>query len=415
MAVFDNINKTTSSGVQAGMLEEWHRKELLRNMVPELVHLRDAQKVALPEHTGSKYITFRKFTPYAAIKDPLPEGTTPAGQAITQTKFSAMVKPYGAHVEYTDELDMYHIDNVHQEVNRLLADQAALTVDTVMRDAENAGLNVQYAGANTARATIAATDKLTYAEIKKAVRTLQRKNCKPFADGFYHAIVHPDTVYDLTSDAMWVDVSKYQDKQKVEKYELGTIYKVKFFESTNAEAFKGDTYLWGTTASLAASANFDATNKCMTYSVTTVTDDIARGLVGKLVYVQYTASSTDYVTPMCIERIDVANKKVYFRWVPDASVTANWTTAKSLCIVPQGAGASGATVFSTIVYGKDAFGCVELAGNGANVDVILKPIGSSGALDPLNQRGTIGWKIKGFCGVILQDDFIVRIESGATA
>jgi N4-gp56 family major capsid protein len=67
------------------------------------------------------------------------------------------------------------------------------------------------------------------------------------------------------------------------------------------------------------------------------------------------------------------------------------------------------------VYGQDAFGTVELGGNGKNVEIIIKPVGSSGALDPLNQRGTIGWKVKGFCSVILQDDFIIRIESGATA
>ena len=415
MAVFDNLNYTYSQGVKPGMLEEWHRKELLRNMAPELVHLKDAQKVTLPEHTGSKYVTFRRFLPYAPITAPLVEGQTPAGQPITQTKFSAMVKPYGAHVEYTDELDMYHIDNMHQEVNRLLADQAALTIDTIARDGECAGLNVQYVGSNTERSTIAATDKLTYAEIKKAVRTLKRKNCKPFADGFYHAIVHPDTVYDLTSDAMWVDVSKYQDKTKVEKYELGTIYKVKFYESTNAKVYTGDTYIYGTTTAITASANFDVTNKCLTTAATITADD-ARAMAGKMVYVQYTKGSpaVNYVFPMCIERVDPAAGKIYFKWVPASSITDEWTTAQSLKIVPEGRGNS-VNVYGTLVYGQDAFGCVELGGNGANVEVILKPTGSSGALDPLNQRGTVGWKVKGFTTVILQDDFIVRIESGATA
>ena len=73
------------------------------------------------------------------------------------------------------------------------------------------------------------------------MRTLKRNNCKPFSDGFYHAIVHPDTVYDLQSDTMWVDVAKYQDKQKVEKGELGCIHKVKFYESTSAKTFTAKT------------------------------------------------------------------------------------------------------------------------------------------------------------------------------
>ena len=86
-----------------------------------------------------------------------------------------------------------------------------------------------------------------------------------------------------------------------------------------------------------------------------------------------------------------------------------------MTIVPTGGGASGATVFSTIVYGMDALGEVSLDGNGKNVQIIMNPPGSSGALDPLNQRGTVAWKVKGFGAAILNDDYIVRIESGATA
>ena len=52
---------------------------------------------------------------------------------------------------------------------------------------------------------------------------------------------------------------------------------------------------------------------------------------------------------------------------------------------------------------------------GENVKIIINPPGSSGAADPLEQRGTIAWKVKGFCCAILQDAFIVRIEHGATA
>jgi N4-gp56 family major capsid protein len=72
-------------------------------------------------------------------------------------------------------------------------------------------------------------------------------------------------------------------------------------------------------------------------------------------------------------------------------------------------------VYSTLVYAQNSYGSIELGGNGRNVEIIVKPAGSSGSDDPLNQRGTIAWKVKGFCTVILNDDYIVRIESGATA
>jgi N4-gp56 family major capsid protein len=400
MAVFDNLNYSTSQGVKPGIIE-FHERNLLKNMKPEMVHSRDAQKRTLPEGNG-KYVNFRRMVPFGAVTEPLKEGVTPEGQELKQTAFAVMVKPYGRHVEITDELDMYHIDNLHLETNTLLSDQAALSLDTICRDAINAGLNVQYANGKATRGQLTESDVLTAAEIKKAVRTLKRNNCKPFADGFYHAIVHPDTIYDLTNDKQWVDVATYQDKDKIEKYELGCLYKVKFFESTNAKTFGANTYIVGTIANLTIT-DMDVATRTATIS-NTLTEDDARALTGKLVDV----SSGSAVFPMCIERVDAANKKVVFRW-------ASEDVADATKIQPTGAGASGITVHSTVIYGQDAYGDVELGGNGKNVKIIINPPGSAGAADPLEQRGSIAWKVKGFCCSILQDAFIVRVEHGATA
>lgn len=407
-----NTNYTYDAGVAPSVIK-FYERTFMRDLMPELIHNRDAQKRTLPPNNG-KTVQFTRITELPAITTPLVEGVTPDGQKLVETAFTAMVKPYGGYIAVTDEFNWYLLGNKHKEASESLSRQAALSLDTISRDALNAGMNVQYAGSNTTRGTITASDKLTYADIKKAVRTLRRANAKPFSDGFFHAILHTDVYFDLTSDTMWVDVAKYQDKAKVEKYELGTIYKVKCFESTNAKIFKAQTYIIGSTTAIAASANYDATNRILTTNAT-ITPDEARALTGLMVNVQYTKSSTNYVTPMCIESVDYANKKIKFRWDPGSAITTEWTTAQSLTIVPYGGGASGAPVYSTLVYAENSYGSVELGGNGRNVEIIVKPAGSSGSDDPLNQRGTIAWKVKGFCTVILNDDYIVRIESGATA
>lgn len=401
MALFENMNLTTSQGVAPGVVD-YYERTLIENVRPEMVHGRDAQKRLLPEHNG-KHVQFRRMIPYEACIEPLKEGVTPDGQEIKQTAFTAMVKPYGRHVELTDELNFYQLDNMHQEVAKLLSDQAVLSLDTICRDALCAGMNVQYAGGKTGRSAITEADKLTPEEIKKAVRTLRRNNCQPFEDGFYHAIVHPDAIYDLTADEQWIDVAKYQDKEKIERYELGCMYKVKFFESTNAKVFKAESYLFGTTAALTMSA-LEADKRCMTVSET-LTDDDARALTGKMVQVGD--------APMCVERVDPVQQKVYFRWMPDASVYADWSTSTQ--IVPAGGGAGGVNVYGTVIYGQNAYGDIELGMGGENVKIIINPPGSSGAADPLEQRGTIAWKVKGFCCTILQDAFIVRLEHGASA
>ena len=70
--------------------------------------------------------------------------------------------------------------------------------------------------------------------------------------------------------------------------------------------------------------------------------------------------------------------------------------------------ADGKTVYQTLVYGDDAFGCVDLAGG--NLQTFVKPLGSAGTADPLNMFSTIGWKAFDACK-ILNNDFMVRIES----
>ncbi len=411
MPVFDNLNLTTSPGVAPGVVE-YYERTLLENARPEMVHSRDAQKRPLPMHNG-KVVRFRRMTPFSASTVPLEEGVTPQGQELLQTSLSAVVKPYGRHVEITDELNFYLLDNMHREVARLLTDQAALSLDTICRDALCAGMNVQYIGQKTGRAAIAPADRLTAAEVKRAARTLIRNNCKPFEDGFYHAIIHPDAVFDLTDDPLWIDVAKYQDKRKVERYELGCLHKVKFFESTNAKVFAPESELCQGIQSLTMTA-LDVDERALTVAET-LTEAQARELSGKLVDVAHAEGNATVRTTLCIERVDAAQKRVTLRWLPPKAALDKWAAdGASVTIVPTGGGADGAPVYATLIYGQNAFGDVELGGQGKNVRIIINPPGSAGAADPLEQRGTIAWKVQGFTSVILQDAFIVRIEHGAT-
>lgn len=54
----------------------------------------------------------------------------------------------------------------------------------------------------------------------------------------------------------------------------------------------------------------------------------------------------------------------------------------------------GATVYSNLLIGEECFGVVML--DGRSVQTFVKPVGSAGSLDPLNQVGTVGWKALGF-------------------
>lgn len=411
MAVYDGMNYSYDAGVSPTLVDYFQRSAL-KNVEPNLNYLSDAQMIEQPKHNG-KHVHFHRFTELPAITKPLYEGVTPDGQKLTETAFSVMTKPYGGYMAITDEFDLFHIDDMTKAVSDRLNRQAQLSIDTIGRDQIMAGLNVMYPNNKTSRAALTKADIMSYAIIKRVVRNLKKKGAQPFSDGFYHAKIDHDTYFDLTQDQHWIDVATYQNDTRVQKYELGCIYKVKFFEVDNGKTFANEDYLYGTKASLTGTA-YDATERTLTIS-DSLTEDEAREITGKLVYVQYTDGGTNYVTPMCIEKVDIKAKTVKFRWTPEATTTANWTSAKSVKIVPSGGASNGDEVHATIIYGQDAYGLVKLGGKGKpNIQTIIKPAGSSGSDDPLNQRGTIAWKVPHFACAIIQDDFIVRIEHGVS-
>jgi N4-gp56 family major capsid protein len=413
------MNYSYSSGIAPTMLEAYLQRRALENVMPELGYLNDAEMIEQPVNSASKHVRMFRYTELPAIDTPLQEGVTPDPQSLTETAFTVMTKQYGGYMDYTDEIDLWHIDKKTQAMSDRLNRQARLTIDNVGRDAICSGLNVMFPGAVSARSALTASNIITYDLIKKAVRNLKRKGAQPFADGFFHAKIDHDTYYDISQDSHWINVATYQNDTRVQKYELGTIYNVKFFAVDNGKVFSDQSYLYGTTASLTQYGSFDATNRIMTITET-MTEDIARQLTGKLVYVKRDGSSSlDKVTMMCIERIwpsGTANTtKILFRWVPAATETNEWTTAHHTGIYPTGGGNS-IDVHATVIYGQKAFGCVTLGSKKKpNFKIIVKPLGSSGTADPLDQRGTIAWKVPFFAAAVLQDDFIVRIEHGVSA
>ena len=79
----------------------------------------------------------------------------------------------------------------------------------------------------------------------------------------------------------------------------------------------------------------------------------------------------------------------------------------------EDSGADSADVASIIVLGQYAYGYTSF--KGAKPRVIVKPAGSAGTADPLEQISTVGWKMDGFGVKLLQPEYAVRIECGYSA
>ncbi|MCI8460439.1 MAG: N4-gp56 family major capsid protein [Bacilli bacterium] len=74
---------------------------------------------------------------------------------------------------------------------------------------------------------------------------------------------------------------------------------------------------------------------------------------------------------------------------------------------------SNVTIHKSVIYGRHAYGVPNIEKGGAKAKIIVKPLGSSGTADPLNQRSTVGWKAF-FTAKRLNELAICRIETAAT-
>lgn len=80
-----------------------------------------------------------------------------------------------------------------------------------------------------------------------------------------------------------------------------------------------------------------------------------------------------------------------------------------------GAGASSVDVHATLIFGKDAYGTIDLGDGSGAIKSIIKQLGSAGTADPLNQRATVGAKVMAYTAAILNQNWLIRIEHGVSA
>lgn len=318
-----NTNVTTELSVE---MKTYYDNRLIDLAQPLLVHDQFGQKRPIPRNSG-KTIEFRKFAPLAKATTELTEGVTPDGKKLSVSAITATVKQYGDYVTISDQVDLLTIDPVLTQAQRILANQAGLTLDTITRDILVTGTNVQYAeGQVNARADLVGGDSdatknhyMTVRAVKMAVRDLKVQNT-PMYDGSYVGIIHPDVSFDLTEDPDWKYPHQYVDTENIYNNEIGKIAGVRFVETSEA-------------------------------------------------------------------------KKI---------INAGKNTTS---------GTSDRDVYCTLIMGSDAYGVTDVTGGG--LEFIVKPMGSAGTADPLNQRATAGWKAMK-TAEILVDQYMVRVETTST-
>ena len=316
------MNNTTNI---PSAVNNFYDRNLLVRAVSNFVHTRWAQVRDIPRNAGET-IKFRRYGNLSAATTALTEGITPAGSDLSKTDITATPLQYGDFLVITDKLLFTTLDPFLTEASEVLGDQAGDTLDQLTRDVMVAGSTVQYASTATQRSEVTAAMKLTAAEVREAVMTLQDNKAKPIMrmidpnDSYntvplgacYIGIISPKTLRDLKDDTAFIPVQKYPNKSDVMEGEKGAVDEVRFVMTPNAKVFSGE-------------------------------------------------------------------------------------------------GAGSVDVHATMIIARDFYGISRISGEAMRN--IIKPLGSAGTSDPLEQRATSGWKAN-FVAKRLNEAFAVRVEHG---
>lgn len=379
----------------------YYERNLLENAIPEFCHQLYGQKKSIPANQGTK-VQFDRYEAFDIDEamTPLTEGETPSPLSMVGSTIEAEVAQYGRHVVVSDLLKKTSYHNIVQKASTLLGQLIGAVADRITRNAMCSGTNVQYATGRTKRLDLTASDKLTVLEIRRAVRTLKKSRAKMFKtslDGktrraHFICICSPDSTFDLQSDTLWQDVSKYANAEQIYDGEIGRLFGVVFVENPEAKVYH-QSVLTAVTAHTAGSA---------VVTVSAITDAAARYLVAGA---KIKIGTTEYTVASCNQ----AAKTITL------SATVASAIAAATLVYSEDAGALDATtkagldVHGTMVFGEGAYGVIDIDGEGTP-KIILKGLGSAGADDPLDQRATVGAKLPAFTALLLNNQWLVRIE-----
>jgi N4-gp56 family major capsid protein len=360
----------------------------------------------------------------------LTEGVAPDAVALSITNQDVTVQQWGLVVLLTDvaELTTVHpmltaaIERTSLAMSEMFEREMAQTLLT--------GTNVTFIGAgNTDRAGLLATDVLTTAEIIGIVTTLRRRGAIPIKGPLYGGCVSPQHEADMMGEtAFQAAVARGQDLERLDFAKIGTWMGAEWVRSNFLPFMRGvaaptAAAADATKAQITGVAGGSAYNAGATVVVKVVGRDTSAGYErlislesavaiggGDQQFNVVLPSGTGYVYDVYAPSVIDGTVPLLHTSRAAASATVSVTTRPAAsAAAPPANPASGVNVFIGWLFGKDAFGRVEL--NGMSLKAYLTPAGPSYS-NPLAQGRKIGAKVM-WNSWILDNDFFQRFESGS--
>jgi N4-gp56 family major capsid protein len=200
-----------------------------------LVHDQFSQERPLKKNVG-KSVVFSRYSPLARATTALTEGANPSDVNLSATNVSVTAQEYGNWTKISKLVALTAIDPDLKEKVSIMGQNAGETIDRLVREELFSGATVLLANGKAALSAIAASDTLNATDVRKAIRNLKKNKGLRFKDGFYAAIVGPDTSFDLMGDSAWLNAKTYSDVRDLYRGEIGELHGGRFVESTDQKS-----------------------------------------------------------------------------------------------------------------------------------------------------------------------------------
>ena len=375
------VELATKAGKGVINPEVFYNKQLLDTIrldADQYVYFRLADTQPIGDKADK--LQLRRWAPLQAHTTPLTEGVPPMSDKGSVEKYEIQANQYGRYMEFTDKVDFQVVDPIIAHYTQEYSLVAMETLDLLAKEALFAVANTYYASKVSGAARVACDDfedldptcTPSMNDLRKIILDLKKKLVKPRNNGRFHVIGSPEFYFDMISDPI---VEKYMTYNQTTATMYSDSRLVPMFEMEFYEAQTVPTHGKFVKNQKKACRMISSTG---VFSTITEDTDMGGSGSGKV----YGDIAAGYVKDTRTNQ-DAS-------WIPahkDFKLDEYTTT---------GGGASGGLkefkAQHILVLGKDALIRTGLTGED-QVRVYVKEKGSSGVIDPIDQRQSIGFKI----------------------
>ena len=310
-----------------------------------------------PIQGNAEKLQIRRWAPLEAHTVPLSEGIPPMSDKGSMESYEIGTFSYGRYMEFTDRVDFETIDPVIAHYTKEYAIVAMETLDLLAREALTTVAQSAYANARANFASLEIGDTPSLNDLRVIALSMKKQLVKPRNGNRYHVIGTPDFYFDMISDPL---VEKYMTINQTTKGfydDMGPIppmFGLEFYETMHIDDSGEYTTTEGTFLRVFKNESGTYTYQNLdaeTYRVNAEDNYVRDSRTGK---------KASYIP----------GRKVW-------NIPENFQELK---------------VHRIFVLGADCLTRTEIAGQG-NAKMYVKPLGSAGVLDPIDQRQSIGFKI----------------------